>query len=132
MLELTIIGNLGRDAEQRSINGRDYITFSVCHSDKYTDKNGTTREQTTWVSCYKTLPSKILPYLRKGTKVYLRGTFTVKHTRTHGNDYVNINCNVSKIQILSSPADTRAEASSIPLPPPPPEPEDFSEPELPY
>lgn len=106
MYELTIIGNLGKDAELKTINGKEYTIFSVCHSERYIDSNGNTKEKADWVSCYKSMPSKLLPYLKKGTKVFVRGSFNIKVTQALGKTYVNVNCQVSTIQLLSSQKDT--------------------------
>jgi single-strand DNA-binding protein len=97
MLELTIIGNIGRDAEQKDINGRPAITFSVAHSEKGTDG----QERTTWVSCIRNIKdgnNALLPYLRKGTRVYVRGKV---YTKIY-NDTATLNCNVTYIELLGS------------------------------
>lgn len=121
MFELQIIGNIGKDAEIKNLNGKDYIIFSVCHSEKYTDTHGQTRETATWVSCYKSLPSNLLPYLKKGTKVFVRGSFNIKVSKYQGKDYVNINCQVAAIQLLSSKQETADKPQETPFPPAPDE-----------
>lgn len=74
MLQLSIIGNLGADAELRSYNGQEFIAFRVAHTEKYTDSQGQTQEQTTWVDCTKNgANTELLKYLTKGTKVYVVG-----------------------------------------------------------
>lgn len=118
MLEITLIGNLGKDAVIKTINGKDYIVFSVCHSEHYVDGNGQNRELSTWVSCYKQGTGKILNYLRKGTLVYLRGSLSVKVVLDKGKEYININCSVSKILLLSSSKDTEQPADETPPPSP--------------
>lgn len=118
MLEITLIGNLGKDAMLKTINGKDYIVFSVCHSERYVDGNGQNRDLTTWVSCYKQGTGKILNYLRKGTLVFVRGTLSIKVVVEKGKEYVNINCSVSKIQLLSSSKDTEQTAAVSPEPSP--------------
>ena len=97
MLELTIIGNIGRDAEQKDINGRPAMTFSVAHSEKSADG----QEHTTWVSCIRNIKdgnNALLPYLRKGTRVYVRGKVYTKIW----NDTATLNCNVTYIELLGS------------------------------
>lgn len=120
MLELVIIGNLGKDAEVKNINGKEYLVFSVCHSQKYTDNAGQAHETATWVSCYKSLPTNLQPYLKKGTQVFIRGDFSFKQTTYKGQNYVNINCQVSRLQLLSSPNRTsntqQQDAALSPLP----------------
>lgn len=121
MFELTIIGNLGKDAELKTINGKEYIVFSVCHSERYIDSNGNTKEKADWVSCYKSMPSKLLPYLKKGTKVFVRGSFNIKVTHAQGKEYINVNCQVSTIQLLSSQKDNDTAQQQDETFPPPPE-----------
>lgn len=71
---LEVIGNLGNDAERREDNGRAYLLFSVADTDSYTKADGTKVENTTWINCiYNGDGERLLPYLKKGTKVYVRG-----------------------------------------------------------
>lgn len=121
MLELVIIGNLGKDAEVKNINGKDYLVFSVCHSQKYTDNAGQAHETATWVSCYKSLPTNLQPYLKKGTQVFIRGDFSFKQTTYKGQHYVNVNCQVGRLQLLSSPNRTSDKPQESPFPPAPEE-----------
>lgn len=97
MLELTIIGNIGKDAEQKDINGRPTMTFSVAHSEKGADG----QEHTTWVSCNRNIKdgnNALLQYLKKGTRVYVRGKV---YTKIY-NDTATLNCNVTYIELLGS------------------------------
>lgn len=78
MLELKIIGNIGRDAELRSMdNGRKVISFNVAHSENFTNREGVKEQRTTWVSCSiwrnSDQSTKIVDYLKKGQQVYLSG-----------------------------------------------------------
>ena len=74
MLKCEIIGNLGADAQVKGENGKQFISFNVAHTDKWTDEAGTVHEQTLWVSCIiNDVNSKVLPYLLKGKTVYVRG-----------------------------------------------------------
>lgn len=97
MLELTLIGNLGKDAEQKEINGRPVMTFNVAHSEKGADG----QERTTWVSCIRNIKdgnNSLLQYLKKGTRVYVRGKV---YTKIY-NDTATLNCNVTYIELLGS------------------------------
>lgn len=69
MIELQIIGNLGKDAEMKTISGNNYASFSVAITEK---RNG--QDVTTWVSCMKMdKDGNLTKYLKKGKKVLLRG-----------------------------------------------------------
>ena len=76
MIKLEIIGNLGADAEIKQYNGNKFVSFRVAHTDKWVDQQtGVISTQTTWVSCSLNGDGKgLTPFLKKGTKVYVRGT----------------------------------------------------------
>lgn len=74
MLKVEVIGNLGADAVLENKNGRNYVSFRVAHSEKYTDVSGNQHENTTWVQCFiQGDAGKLLQYLKKGAKVFARG-----------------------------------------------------------
>ena len=73
MQKTTIIGNIGRNAEVRVIDGgATAISFSVACTEKRKDQ-----DYTTWYSCtiwrQAGQPIKIADYLVKGQKVYCEG-----------------------------------------------------------
>lgn len=72
MLQLELIGNLGADAEVKAINNREYISMRVASTTKYKDKS-----ETTWVSVLYRRNDNLLPYLTKGTSVYVCGELNV-------------------------------------------------------
>lgn len=76
MIKLEIVGNLGADAEVKVYNGIKFVSFRVAHTDKWVDQNtGVISTQTTWVSCSMNGDGGgLTPYLKKGTKVFVRGT----------------------------------------------------------
>lgn len=76
MIKLEIIGNLGADAEVKVYNGNKFVSFRVAHTDKWVDQQtGVISTQTTWVSCSLNGDGgKLTSYLKKGTKVFVRGT----------------------------------------------------------
>lgn len=72
-----LIGNLGRDPEVRQIqNGTNVANLSIATTEKWTDKNtGEKKEQTEWhkVTLWAGLADIAGRYLRKGSKVFVRG-----------------------------------------------------------
>lgn len=78
MLVLEAIGNLGADAIIKDLNGQKYIAFSVAHTESYKDSQGQRHERTTWVSCLKYGESQVINYLKKGTRVFIRGELSAK------------------------------------------------------
>lgn len=74
MLKVELIGNLGADAEVKVSNGNKFVAMRVAHTDKWKDANGNTQEQTVWVDVtMNDAEAKVLPYLRQGVKVFVRG-----------------------------------------------------------
>lgn len=74
MLQLSIIGNLGADAEVKDFNGKKAVCFNVAHTDRWTDEAGTKHDSTTWVSCILNGEGgNLLPYLKRGATVYAVG-----------------------------------------------------------
>lgn len=74
MFKCEVIGNIGADAEVKESNGKKFVTFRVAHSDSYTDSAGQVHETTDWIDCVMSnVDSKVIPYLLKGVKVFVRG-----------------------------------------------------------
>ena len=74
MIKLQVIGNLGKDCLVKEVNGKNVINFTVAHTERYKDAQGTQKERTTWVECaYWTDRTAISPYLTKGQMVYVEG-----------------------------------------------------------
>lgn len=79
MLKVELIGNLGADAEVKNANGSKFVSMRVAHTDKWKDESGQVREQTTWVDVtMNDTESKVLPYLRQGVKVFVRGNASLR------------------------------------------------------
>ena len=69
MLQLSLIGTLGHDATEKTINGKNYLAYSVAVTE---NKN------TTWVDVMtRSENSNLKAYLKKGAKVYLQGNISV-------------------------------------------------------
>lgn len=103
MIRLQIIGNLGKNAETVTINGNNYLKFSVCHSDKLTDQSGQQQTKTTWVDCIKKDENgKLGRYLLKGTKVYVDGKpQTNGYAAQDGSIKTNLSVIVNHLELLS-------------------------------
>lgn len=101
MFRTEIIGCLGADAVVKSDANGEFITFRAAHSESYKDKENVTHETTTWVSCVMSIRGKgLLPYLLKGTKVYVRGNSKLKtYTGNDGQLHAGINLNVMEIEL---------------------------------
>ena len=79
MERIEITGNLGANAEYRNENGNEYVKFNVGCTDKYEKPDGSKVERVTWYSCILNgKQERLLPYLVKGTKVYVRGEIKLR------------------------------------------------------
>lgn len=74
MKYLTVIGNLGADAEARREEGREFLSMSIADTTTKRREDGTTIETTEWISAtYNGSHSELLPYLKKGQKIMAIG-----------------------------------------------------------
>lgn len=78
MLKGILIGHIGNDAEVKTVNGQEFTTFRVAHSEKWTDAQGQAHEQTQWVDCVMNGSPAVLPYLKRGQLVYVEGSIKTR------------------------------------------------------
>ena len=79
MLKVELIVNLGADVEIKESNGSKFATFRVADTTKYTTQQGETKEVTNWIDCsMNNIESKVLPYLKAGVKVFVRGNASLR------------------------------------------------------
>src|SRR5690606_7260905 len=99
MIELFLVGNLGKDATVADHNGKKVINFSVAH----TFKNRDGADQTIWVECASWRDTdNISQYLKKGTKVAVKGSPNVRKWEANGTSGVSLTCMVSQIELCGS------------------------------
>jgi single-strand DNA-binding protein len=82
---VTLIGNLGRDAETKfTPSGISVTRFSVATTKSWKDKQtGEKKEETEWHNCTQWRAENLAPYLTKGKRVYIDGEL---HTRSYEKD----------------------------------------------
>ena len=105
MFKIDVIGNLGADAETRVSNGSTYVAFRVAHTVKSVDmQTGEVTHVAVWVSCSKAGEcTNLMPYLRKGAKVYVRGNAQLKvYTGHDGKPHAGINLFVHELELCGS------------------------------
>lgn len=119
MLQIEIIGNLGQDAEIKEFNGQRFISFSVAHTESFTDARGERQKRTVWVSCLKYGESGVINYLKKGTSVFVRGDLSVKTYSTNGTLQAGINCRVTDLQLLGRNKQEQGQTNAAPAAPAP-------------
>ena len=84
---ITIVGNLGRDPETRTLpSGDTVVDFSIATTERRRTADGGAQETTTWfrVSAFGKLGETAQQYLHKGSYAYVDGTLTLREYT--GND----------------------------------------------
>src|SRR5688500_12659495 len=108
MIKMQVIGRLGKDCVVNTVNGKNVINFTVAHSEKYRDSQGTNQEKTIWVDCaYWTDRTAVSPYLVKGTQVFVEGSPEVRtFTRQDGTAGASLSLRVREVQLLGGKSDS--------------------------
>lgn len=78
MLQATVIGNVGADAQFQSKDGRDFVTFRVAHNDIWTDQAGVQHTNVVWVDCIMNGKPRVAEYIKAGTQVVVVGNVTLR------------------------------------------------------
>lgn len=78
MLQVQSIGHIGGDAEVKTTNGKEFTTFRIAHTDKWTDESGQVHESTTWVDCIMSGKPAVLEWLKKGQLVFVTGACSLR------------------------------------------------------
>lgn len=108
MLKLQIIGNLGSDAEVVREQGSQFVKLSIAHTEKRKGDDGHEREVTTWVSAtINGDGGNLLPYLKKGTRVYAYGDLALRvfHSEKERRMMAGINLFIRNIELLGGSSD---------------------------
>lgn len=97
MIKVQVIGNIGKDAELKEINGKNYLVFSLASTKKIKGEN-----QTTWIDCYKyDNGSSLKQWLTKGKKLYVDGDLGVStYTRNDGSPAASLKLFVSNLEFV--------------------------------
>lgn len=100
MLNLTIIGNIGNDCQIKENGTKKFATFSVAHTEKFKNQDGTVTERTQWVNCIiNNADDKRIPYLKKGAKVYVQGKPQFKiYTNSQNTTQIDVSMSVMAIE----------------------------------
>ena len=108
MLQFSVIGHLGGNAEVKNINGKKFVSFNVAHTDVWTDEAGNRHEETIWVSCaLNGEGGAVLPYLVRGQQVYVQGRGSVRCYSSPKERRMVAGCNISvdKIELVGGRQD---------------------------
>ena len=129
MINLTIAGNVGKDAQlRRTQSGEPVLGFSVA-IDQGKDKNGNKRDSV-WVSCsiWGKRAESLQTYITKGTKLVLSGRPSVNVYEGKG----SLTLSVNELTFMGG-SQQRDEQGEYDQPSAPPEPRsDIDEDEIPF
>lgn len=78
MLQGIAIGHIGGDAEVKNTNGKEFTTFRIAHTDKWTDENEQVHENTQWIDCVMNGKPAVIEWLKKGQMVYVSGSMNCR------------------------------------------------------
>lgn len=108
MFQCKVIGHIGNDAEFKSNNGKEFTTFRVAHTDRWTDDQGNSKEQTTWVDCIINGKSPLFEYLKKGTCVFCEGNANLRIYSSQKDRCMKagITINVRSIELVGAKPDS--------------------------
>ena len=111
---VTLIGNVGRDAELRyTTNGTAVCTISLATSRNWKDKqSGEKREETEWhrVTFYDRLAEIIGEYARKGKSLYVEGRLKTSKYEKNGQDHYTTEIIAESMQFLGGRDDGEQES----------------------
>lgn len=113
-----IVGHLGRDPETRHLtNGDQVCNFSVAVTEKWKDKQGDQKEQTTWyrVNAFSKLAEICGKYLTKGTPVMVTGRMqSRKYNDKDGVERESWELRADSMQMLGGKQDGSSQPRSEP------------------
>lgn len=100
MQQITIVGNIGKDAVVKSSNGNDLTTFSVCVTEKYNDRGGEPVERSTWYGCiYR--KKGVANFIKKGDRILIQGELNPKiYVNDRNEASLDLTVNVARIEFL--------------------------------
>lgn len=105
MLKTILIGNLGSDAKVKKFDGKQVVSFSVAHNEKYKDSDGVIHEKVLWISCtlWRDRETSLAKYLLKGQSVFLEGNPSITTYKNKNGEVVpSFSLKVLNLELLGS------------------------------
>ncbi len=105
MFKMIIGGALGQDAQIRVVNGQSIINFNVAVNRDSKNSAGEKVEKTDWVKATlwknEGQSTKVVEYLKKGTKVVLEGTPGIEQYKSkEGEDRTSLHLTVKELTFI--------------------------------
>lgn len=107
MLQASVVGYLGADAEVKNVNGQVFTTCRVAHTDRWKDQAGQTHESTQWIDLTLNGKPAVVDYLKQGTMVYAAGHVKLRcYSSEKARGFVaGMTINVVTIELLGGNSD---------------------------
>lgn len=102
MFTTEIIGNLGCNAEKKTINGREYVSLRVPVNVRQKGDDGKYVDVTYWVDVLYCGSWGLLEYLLTGSVVYLRGSLSFRHGKDANADKIYLSMMADELRLLHS------------------------------
>lgn len=106
MIELLVLGNIGKDPTVNTVNGKTVINFSVAVTEKWKDVNGNQNEKTRWIDCALWRETgNIAQYIVKGNKIFVKGVPDVStYQKPDGSVVATQKLRVTYVELLGGAA----------------------------
>lgn len=110
MIQISAIGRVGKDPETKDFNGKIVGNFSIGIDTGFGDD-----KKTIWVNCSIWNREKLLPFIKKGTKVFVQGQPKIRAwADKSGNPCAGLEMTVNILEILDSKKEeTKIESAPI-------------------
>lgn len=121
--KVMLIGNVGSDANIRTVGDRKVASFNLATTERRKDKDGNVIQETEWHSIviWGNLAEVVEKYVSKGAQLYIEGKIkTEKYTDKDGNDRYAVRIYASSLQLLGS---KKEESAPTPVATPSPAPQ---------
>lgn len=119
--KVLLIGNVGSDANIRTVGDRKVASFNLATTEKRKDKDGNIIQETEWHSIviWGNLAEVVEKYVGKGSQLYIEGKIkTEKYTDKEGNDRYVVRIYATSLQLLGGKREESAPAPAAPVPAP--------------
>lgn len=101
MVQIQLIGNLGKDAETIMLKDQPVTKLTIATNRRRVMPTGEIQEETTWWSCTANhVGDKLKEFLKKGKLVFIQGDLRPRiYTTGNGQPSISLDVRVSKIEL---------------------------------
>lgn len=110
MNTITLVGNLGRDAESKSVGDKSVVSFSIA-----TSRTVKGEKKTDWHNCQSwNCPDGLIQYLVRGSTVAVRGSLHYREYEKDGVKITRAEINVGEIKLIGGGSDGGRQPNQTP------------------